>query len=66
MMALFQREETGRGALGPRRLLEAQVFMLDFQASRWLLAGEVAKAAGNDHPTSIPTGVFRRPTGRSR
>ncbi len=39
-------------------LLEAQVFMLDFQAARWLLAGEVAPQAGNDHPTGIPTGVF--------
>ena len=34
------------------------MFMLDFQASRWLMAGEVAGQAGNDHPTGIPTGVF--------
>jgi formyl-CoA transferase len=39
-------------------LLEAQIFMLDFQASRWLMEGEVAGQAGNDHPTGIPTGVF--------
>jgi formyl-CoA transferase len=39
-------------------LLEAQIFMLDFQASRWLIAHEVPKQAGNDHPTAIPTGVF--------
>ena len=39
-------------------LLEVQIFMLDFQASRWLIAKEVAKQAGNDHPTGIPTGVF--------
>ncbi|WP_374439911.1 CaiB/BaiF CoA transferase family protein [Stella sp.] len=58
MMALFQREETGEGRWVHTSLLEAQVFMLDFQASRWLLAGEVAKPAGNDHPTAIPTGVF--------
>jgi crotonobetainyl-CoA:carnitine CoA-transferase CaiB-like acyl-CoA transferase len=32
--------------------------MLDFQASRWLMDKEVAPQAGNDHPTSIPTGVF--------
>ena len=36
--------------------------MLDFQAARWLMAGEVAGQAGNDHPTGIPTGVF--PDGR--
>src|SRR5262249_32676576 len=39
-------------------LLEAQLFMLDFQAARWLMAGEVALQAGNDYPTGIPTGVF--------
>ena len=39
-------------------LLEAQIFMLDFQASRYLMSGEVAGQAGNDHPTGVPTGVF--------
>jgi crotonobetainyl-CoA:carnitine CoA-transferase CaiB-like acyl-CoA transferase len=39
-------------------LLQAQVFMLDFQAARWLMNGEVPGQAGNDHPTSAPTGVF--------
>jgi crotonobetainyl-CoA:carnitine CoA-transferase CaiB-like acyl-CoA transferase len=34
------------------------VFMLDFQAARWLVDHEVPKQAGNNHPTSIPTGVF--------
>jgi formyl-CoA transferase len=58
MMALYQRRDTGEGRWVHTSLLEAQVFMLDFQASRWLLAGEVAKQAGNDHPTGIPTGVF--------
>jgi formyl-CoA transferase len=33
--------------------------MLDFQAARWLMKGEVPKQAGNNHPTSIPTGVYR-------
>jgi crotonobetainyl-CoA:carnitine CoA-transferase CaiB-like acyl-CoA transferase len=58
MIALFEREATGLGRWVQTSLLEAQVFMLDFQAARWLLAGEVAGQAGNDHPTSIPTGVF--------
>ena len=39
-------------------LLAAQVAMLDFQAARWLLGKEVPEQAGNNHPTSIPTGVF--------
>ncbi len=58
MMALFQRVSTGLGRWVQTSLLEVQVFMLDFQAARWLFDGEVAGQAGNDHPTGIPTGVF--------
>ncbi|MBV9251155.1 MAG: CoA transferase [Acetobacteraceae bacterium] len=58
MIALFDRKRTGVGRWVTTSLLEAQVFMLDFQASRWLMEKEVAGQAGNDHPTGIPTGVF--------
>ena len=58
LMALLDRDVTGEGQWVHTSLLEAQIFMLDFQASRWLMAGEVAKQAGNDHPTGIPTGLF--------
>jgi formyl-CoA transferase len=58
LMALLDREVTGQGQCVTTSLLEAQVFMLDFQAARWLVAGEVPVQAGNDHPTGIPTGVF--------
>ncbi len=58
MMALFDRTRTGAGRWVHTSLLEAQVFMLDFQAARYLMKGEVAKQAGNDHPTGVPTGVF--------
>jgi crotonobetainyl-CoA:carnitine CoA-transferase CaiB-like acyl-CoA transferase len=58
MMALYDREHTGVGRWVQTSLLEAQVFMLDFQATRWLMRHEVAPQAGNDHPTGIPTGVF--------
>ena len=56
--ALFERERTGVGRWVQTSLLEVQTFMLDFQATRWLMRGEVAQQAGNDHPTGIPTGVF--------
>lgn len=59
LVALLEREVSGRGQWVQTSLLQAQVFMLDFQAARWLMAGEVPKQAGNNHPTSIPTGVFR-------
>ena len=58
ILALYHRERTGKGQWVHTSLIEAQIFMLDFQAARWLMKGEVAKQAGNDHPTSIPTGVF--------
>lgn len=58
MTALFERERTGLGRWVQTSLLEVQTFMLDFQATRWLMQGDVAQQAGNDHPTGIPTGVF--------
>jgi len=58
MIALFERQTTGVGRWVHTSLLEAQIFMLDFQASRFLMKGDVAGQAGNDHPTGIPTGVF--------
>ena len=33
--------------------------MLDFQGARWLMSGEVPGQAGNNHPTSAPTGVYK-------
>jgi formyl-CoA transferase len=58
MMALFDRTRTGVGRWVHTSLLESQIFLLDFQAARYLKDGEVAKQAGNDHPTGVPTGVF--------
>src|SRR4051812_33444748 len=58
LLALFERERSGAGQQVETSLLQAQIFMLDFQAARWLIGGEVPKQAGNNHPTSIPTGVF--------
>ena len=58
-MAIIEREKSGQGQWVKSSLLQAQLFMLDFQAARWLMKGEVAKQAGNNHPTSIPTGVYR-------
>ena len=58
ILALYERETSGKGQWVHTSLIEAQIFMLDFQAARWLIKGEVPKQAGNDHPTGIPTGVF--------
>ena len=59
LVALLEREKSGKGQAIETSLLQAQIFMLDFQASRYLVQGEVARQAGNNHPTTIPTGVFK-------
>jgi formyl-CoA transferase len=63
MIALLEREQSGKGQWVQSSLLQSQIFMLDFQAARWLVNKEVAPQAGNNHPTSIPTGVFETSNG---
>jgi formyl-CoA transferase len=63
LVALLERETSKKGQHVATSLLQAQIFMLDFQGARWLIDGEVPKQAGNDHPTSIPTGVFKTADG---
>ena len=63
LVALIERDSTGEGKWVHTSLLEAMLSMLDFQASRWLMAGEIPPQAGNNHPTGIPTGVFETKDG---
>jgi formyl-CoA transferase len=63
LAALIERGRSGRGQWVHTSLLEAMIRMLDFQATRWLMGGEIPPQAGNDHPTGIPTGVFRTSDG---
>jgi crotonobetainyl-CoA:carnitine CoA-transferase CaiB-like acyl-CoA transferase len=61
--ALIARDETGEGQWVHTSLLQAQIAILDFQAARWLIDHRVPRQAGNDHPTAIPTGVFKSADG---
>jgi len=63
LTALLEREVSGEGQWVHTSLLEAQIFMLDFQAARYLMKKEVANQVGNDHPTSVPTGTFKTADG---
>ncbi|WP_295854783.1 CoA transferase [Tardiphaga sp.] len=63
LTALLERDVSGQGQWVQTSLLQAQIFMLDFQAARWLMEGDVPQQAGNNHPTSIPTGVFKTSDG---
>jgi len=58
LIALLEREVSGQGQWVHTSLLQSIISMMDFQAARYLKDGEVPKQAGNNHPTSIPTGVF--------
>jgi formyl-CoA transferase len=62
-VALLEREKSGKGQWLHTSLLEAMVYMMDFQTSRWTIDGEIPGQAGNFHPTSIPTGVYRTSDG---
>jgi formyl-CoA transferase len=59
LVALLERGASGKGQWLHTSLLESMVYMMDFQTARWLADGEVATQAGNFHPTSIPTGVYK-------
>jgi formyl-CoA transferase len=63
LVALLEREASGKGQWIQTSLLESMVYMMDFQTSRYLIEGEVARQAGNFHPTSIPTGVYKAKDG---
>ncbi len=63
MMALYERERTGRGRWVHTSLMESLLFMMDFQAARYLVDKEVPRRVGNEHPTAIPTDVFETSEG---
>ncbi len=63
MAAIIERERSGEGQWVQTSLLETMIALLDFQATRWLIAGEVPPQAGNDHPTAFPMGVFEASDG---
>ena len=63
LTALLERERSGEGQWVEVSLLNAMIALLDFQAARWTVEGQVAHRAGNDHPTVSPTGVYRTADG---
>ena len=63
LLALLERTASGRGQWVQTSLLEAQIFLMDFQAARWLVEREVPPQVGNDHPNVVPTGAFRTADG---
>jgi len=58
MTALLEREASGEGQWVQSNLLQAAIQLLDFQAARYTMSGEVPEQVGNDHPTSMPTSAY--------
>ena len=58
LTALLERETSGQGQWVQSSLLMSGIALLDFQAARYLMNGEVAPQVGNDHPTSMPTSAY--------
>ncbi|WER49109.1 CaiB/BaiF CoA-transferase family protein [Cupriavidus sp. WKF15] len=58
LTALLEREASGQGQWVQTSLLEAQIAMLDFQAAQWLVDRKIPEQTGNEHPLTVPTGVF--------
>lgn len=58
MTALLDRDATGKGAWVRTSLLQAQIAMMDFQAARWLVDGQIPEQVGTDHPTAVPMGLY--------
>src|SRR5688572_21409105 len=58
MTALLERETSGEGQWVQSSLLQAAIQLLDFQAARYTMSGEVPEQVGNDHPTSMPTSAY--------
>jgi formyl-CoA transferase len=63
LVALLERDISGKGQWIQTSLLESVIYMMDFQNSRWLIDGDIPTQAGNYHPTSIPTGVYKAKDG---
>jgi len=63
MTALLEREVTGEGQWVQSNLLQAGITLLDFQAARYTMDGQVPPQVGNDHPTSMPTSAYRTADG---
>ena len=59
LTALLEREQSGEGQWVRTSLLQAQVAMMDLQAMRWLMDGEIPEPIGNGHPTGSPTNAYR-------
>ena len=63
MIALLEREKSGKGQWVQTSLLASQIMLLDYQAMSWLMDKKVPIQRGNDHPQIVPTGMYESSDG---
>jgi crotonobetainyl-CoA:carnitine CoA-transferase CaiB-like acyl-CoA transferase len=63
LLALIRRGHTGLGGRVEATLLESLLAILTYQASTWLLAGQVPQRLGNRHPNLAPYETFEAADG---
>ncbi|MHB1969555.1 MAG: CaiB/BaiF CoA transferase family protein [Acidimicrobiales bacterium] len=61
--ALIERGRSGRGQRVTTSLLAGQIALHSYQGTRYLVAGEVPRPLGNDHPSICPYGVVEAADG---
>lgn len=63
LIALLEREKSGKGQWVQSNLLQSMIGLCDFQAARYLIDKDIPPQAGNDHPFSTPMGVYQSANG---
>lgn len=58
LLALTERDRSGRGQLVDIALLDAVISLLHPHASNWISSGKVPQRTGDYHPTVVPYQVF--------
>ncbi|WP_425302263.1 CaiB/BaiF CoA transferase family protein [Nocardia neocaledoniensis] len=63
LLALLERERSGRGQLIDMTLLDSVISILHPHAANWVAGGQVPQRTGDFHPTVVPYQVFRAADG---
>jgi crotonobetainyl-CoA:carnitine CoA-transferase CaiB-like acyl-CoA transferase len=63
LVALVERETSGRGQYVQTSLLEAMTGSLSFQAGKFVNTGKTPPPVGNHHPMNAPMGAYRAKDG---
>ena len=59
MLALFNREKTGKGQKIDNSLLDNQIAWLTYRAGAFFVSGEIPKPLGSGHPVIVPYQAFK-------